>query len=298
MSYPVTTSLLTKKNLQYVKEVTRGTTPTSPTLLAAGPIQDWSPTLTTNAVDYRMLGSEDIYKVIKTGERYSFDIAYNPIDTVLLEMGINLTGTNNRYQSVTMLLSQMMNVAGTLTEKYILMKGCQCATTTIDVTLEAVGVTQTWIPSDITTPATTVGIGTPVYAVAITATPWTGIAGGATSLTFNGANTARLRNFSVTIDNNIDEIQPIGSAQVQWAQPTIRDITGTFDVIYQDDSFLADTKTTTARTMSYTLNTTGPETLNFTDVYLKETNESISATSTEAKTQSFAWRAKSVEPVV
>ena len=61
------------------------------------------PTLTTNSIDYRMLGSEDIYKVIKTGERYSYDIAYNPIDKVLLEMGINLTGTNNRYQSVTML---------------------------------------------------------------------------------------------------------------------------------------------------------------------------------------------------
>ena len=64
-----------------------------------------------------MLGSEDIYKVIKTGERYSYDIAYNPIDKVLLEMGINLTGTNNRYQSVTMLISQMMNVTGTLGRK-------------------------------------------------------------------------------------------------------------------------------------------------------------------------------------
>ena len=235
MSYPVTTSLLTQKNLQYVKEVTRGTTPTSPTFVAAGPIQDWSPSLSTNAVDYRMLGSEDIYKVIKTGERYSFDISYNPIDKVLLEMGINLTGTNNRYQSVTMLLSQMMNVTGTLTEKFILMKGCQCASTTIDVTLEAVGVTQTWIPSDITTPATTAGIGTPVYASAMTASPWTGINGGAASLNFNSSTTTKVRNFSVTIDNNIDEIQPIGSSQVMWAQPTTRDITGTFDVIYEND---------------------------------------------------------------
>jgi tail tube protein len=242
-----------------------------------------------------MLGSEDIYKVIKTGERYSFDIAYNPIDTVLLEMGINLSGTHNRYQSVTMLLSQMMNVTGTLTEKYILMKGCQCGTTTIDVTLEAVGVTQTWIPSDITTPAVSAGIGTPTYAAPITASPWTGINGGATSLTFNGSNTTRLRNFSVTIDNNIDEIQPIGSSQVAWAQPTTRDITGTFDVIYENDSFLADTKTTTARTMSYVLDSVGPSTLTFTDVYLKEYNESISATSTEAKTQSFAWRAQAVD---
>jgi hypothetical protein len=241
-----------------------------------------------------MLGSEDIYKVIKTGERYSFDISYNPIDKVLLEMGINLTGTNNRYQSVTMLLSQDMNVSGTLTEKFILMKGCQCASTTIDVTLEAVGVTQTWIPSDITTPATTAGIGTPVYAGAMTASPWTGINGGATSLNFNSSTTTKVRNFSVTIDNNIDQIQPIGSSQVLWAQPTTRDITGTFDVIYENDNFLADTKTTTARTMTYTLDTVGPTTLTFTDVYLKEYNESISATSTEAKTQSFSWRAKTL----
>ena len=73
----------------------------------------------------------------------------------------------------------------------------------------------------------------------MTATPWTGINGGANSLTFNGSNTTKLRNFSVTIDNNIDEIQPIGSTTVMWAQPTIRDITGTFDVIYEDDDFLS-----------------------------------------------------------
>lgn len=240
-----------------------------------------------------MLGSEDIYKVIKTGERYSFDIAYNPIDSNLLKFGINLSGTNNRYDSLSMLLSQMMNNAGTLTEKFILMKGCQCASTTIDITLEAVAVTQTWIANDITTPAITAGIGTPVYAGAITAIPWTGIMGGAGALSFNASSVTRVRNFSVTIDNNIDQIQPIGSANVEWAQPTIRDITGTFDVIYNDDTFLADAKTVTARAMVYQLNATGPVTLTFTDTYLKEENETISATSTEVKTQSFAFRAKS-----
>ena len=91
----------------------------------------------------------------------------------------------------------------------------------------------------------------------------------ANSLTFDGSNTTKLRNFSVTIDNNIDEIQPIGSTHVMWAQPTIRDITGTFDVIYENDSFLANAKTVTAKSMSYILDTTGPSTLTFTDVYLE-----------------------------
>ena len=76
MSFPVTTSLKVIKPLQYVEEVTRGTTPTSPTFINAGPIQEFTPNTETNAVKYRMLGSPDLYKVIKTGERFSFDITF------------------------------------------------------------------------------------------------------------------------------------------------------------------------------------------------------------------------------
>ena len=37
--------------------------------------------------NYRMLGSPDLYKVIKTGERFSFDITFNPVDKSLLSKG-------------------------------------------------------------------------------------------------------------------------------------------------------------------------------------------------------------------
>ena len=140
----------------------RGVTPTSPTFINAGPIQEFTPNTETNAVNYRMLGSPDLYKVIKTGERFSFDITYNPIDLDLVSYGVNLSGTKNRDKTLTFLLSQSMypGTGAVLTEHYIKAVGCSCDSTSIDISLEAVSVSQTWIANDIPIPTVTPGIGT------------------------------------------------------------------------------------------------------------------------------------------
>src|SRR5688572_19374502 len=165
MSFPVTTSLKVVKPLQYVVETTRGTTPGAPTFINAGPIQEFTPNVETNSVNYRMLGSPDLYKVLKTGERFSFDITFNPIDRNLLSKGINLETdvTHNREQSLTFLMSQMMNNAGSLAEHYIVAKGCTCDETSVEISLEAVNVSQTWIANDIPIPATAHGLTTPTF---------------------------------------------------------------------------------------------------------------------------------------
>jgi hypothetical protein len=298
MSFPVTTSLKVVKPLQYVEETTRGVTPTSPTLVNAGPIQDFTPNTETNSVNYRMLGSPDLYKVLKTGERYSFDITFNPIDLNLVEYGVNLTGTRNRDDTLTFLLSQMMypGTGSSLTEHYIIAKGCSCDSTSIDISLEAVNVSQTWIANDIPIPTTTHGLGTPTFASAITASPWTGLAAGTKSLTFNGTDYV-LRGFSCTISHNTDQFQPIGEANVFATIPTIRDISGSFDVLHSGTTLQADTEAVTPRTATIKLNdATGGiyDKLTFTDMYLTSYNETISATATEAKTVSYNFVAKSV----
>ena len=295
MSFPVTTSLRVVKQPQWVLESIRGTTPSSPTFTHAGPIQDFTPNTDTNSVNYRMLGSPDLYKVIKTGERFSFDITFNPIDRVLLSKGINLDSedaTHNRDQSLTFLLSQEMNNAGTLEEHYIIPTGCSCDSTSIDISLEAVSVSQTWIANDIPIPSTTHGLsGTPTFASDITATPWTGITAGQNSLTHNG-NSYVLRSFSCTVNHNTDQIQPIGEANVFATIPTIRDISGSFDVLHEDNELSTDAEAVTARAATVNLSTDTK--LTFSDFYLTSYNESISATSTEAKTISYNYVAKSV----
>lgn len=295
MSFPVTTSLKVVKPLQYVLETTRGITPSNATFTNAGAIQEFSPTTETNSVNYRMLGSEDLYKVIKTGERFSFDIMFNPVDRVLLSKGVNLTTdvTNNREQSLTFLMSQMMypGTGNVLTEHYIIPKGCTCDSTNIDVSLEAVSVSQTWIANDIPLPTTTHGLTTPTFASAITATPWTGITAGSKALTFNSVDYV-LRSFSCTISHNTDQFQPLGEANVFATIPTIRDISGSFDVVHSGTALQADAEAVTPRSATFKLST--DTRLAFTDMYLTSYNETISATATEAKTISYNFVAKSV----
>ena len=297
MSFPVTTSLKVIRPLQYVEEVTRGTTPTSPTFINAGPVQEFTPNVETNSVNYRMLGSPDLYKVLKTGERFSFDITFNPIDLNLVEYGVNLTGTRNRDDTLTFLLSQSMypGTGTVLTEHFIIAKGCSCDSTSIDISLEAVNVSQTWIANDIPIPTAAHGLGTPVFASDITDSPWTGISAGTKSLTHNSIEYV-LRGFSCTIGHNSDQFQPIGEANVFATIPTIRDISGSFDVLHSGTGLQADAEAVTPRTAVIKLNDTGThyDQLTFTDMYLTSYNETISATATEAKTVSYNFVAKSV----
>jgi hypothetical protein len=296
MSFPVTTSLRVLKPVQYVVEPVRGTTPNSPTFLNAGPIQEFTPNTETNAVNYRMLGSPDLYKVCKTGERFSFDLTYSPVDRKLLSYGVNLStqdATYNRDKSLTIMLTQEMNNGGTLGQAWIVARGCTCDSTSIDISLDAVNVSQSWIANDIPIPVFTDPFNTPTYdTTPLTGCPWNGTTAGSKSLTFNGTDYV-LRGFSCTVSHNTDQFQPIGESNVFATIPTIRDISGSFDVLHQDNVLATDTENVVARpaTVKLSLDTK----LTFTDMYLTSYNETISATSTEAKTQSFNFVAKSVK---
>lgn len=300
MSFPITTSLRVLKPPQYVVEVVRGTTPASPTFTHAGPIQEFTPNTETNSVNYRMLGSPDLYKVCKTGERFSFDLTYSPVNRNLLSMGINLASedaTFNRDKSLTIMLTQELNNGGTLDEAWIVARGCTCDSTSVDISLDAVNVSQTWIANDIPLPVFSAPFTTPTYAGGITGCPWNGTSAGSNSLVHN-SNSYVLRGFSCTVSHNTDQFQPIGETNVFATTPTIRDISGSFDVVHKDNVLATDCENVTARAATVNLSTDTK--LTFTDMYLTSYNETIAATSTEAKTQSFNFVAKSVkcEPIV
>ena len=293
MSYPITTSLNVVKELQWVKEVTRGTTPTAPTF-AALPTREFSPTPSIENIKYRKLGSPDLYKGIKVRELYEFSIEYAPIDSTLLGAMINLTGTHNRDNSYTFLLSQQHNNAGTLTEMFQIAKGCSISSVTINVNSgEIVTVDSDWIASTISDWATTAGLTTPTYAPTLTATPWSTVTTGTNPLTWN-ATPYDVRNFSVTVNQNPDQVMVLGDTSTRWVQPTIREIEFEMDVVWKDTTLQADAKSHTPRTMVFQLNSTGPVTLTFTEAQIEEYDETVSAEATEAKVTSYSGYAKSV----
>lgn len=293
MSYPITTSLNVVKEVQWVLETTRGTTPLAPTFLAI-PTQEFSPVPEIENIKYRKLGSPDLYKGIKVRELYEFELIYAPIDSTLLQAMINLTGTHNRNNSYTMLLSQLHNNAGTLTEMYQIARGCSPSEVTIIVESgEVVMVESEWIASTISDWSTTSGLTTPTYASALTATPWSTVTTGTSPLTWNSVS-YDVRNFECTINQNPDQVQVIGQTATTWVQPTIREIEFEMEVVWKDTTLQADAKSHTPRTMTMQLNSTVPTVLTFTEAYIEEYDETVAADETEAKVTTYTGYAQSV----
>lgn len=293
MSYPITTSLNVVKELQWVKEVTRGVTPPAP-VFAAIPTQEFAPAPSIENIKYRKLGGPDLYKGIKVRELYEFDLTYAPIDSTLLGAMINLTGTQNRDNSYTMLLSQLHNNAGTLTEMYQVAKGCGIDEVTITVEAgEIVLVESTWIASTISDWSTTAGLTTPTYAPALTATPWSTVTTGVNPLTWN-SQVYDVRSFEVTVSQNPDQVQVVGDTATRWVQPTIREIEFVMEVVWKDTTLQADAKSHTPRTMTFQLNSTGPTILTFTEAQIEEYDETVAADETEAKVTEYTGYAKSI----
>jgi hypothetical protein len=293
MSYPITTSLNVVKELQWVLETTRGVTPANPSFLAI-PTQEFSPIPEIENIKYRKLGSPDLYKGIKVRELYEFEINYAPIDSTLMQAMINLTGTHNRNNSYTMLISQLHNNAGTLVEQFQILRGCSISE--VDITVESgeiVMVESQWIASTITEWSTTHGLGTPTFAPALTATPWSTVTTGLNPLTWN-SQTYDVRAFSCTVNQNPDQVQVVGQTATTWVQPTIREIEFEMEVVWKDTTLQADAKSHTPRTMTFQLNSTAPTILSFTEAAIEEYDETVAADETEAKVTSYTGYAKSV----
>lgn len=298
MSVPISTGIRVVKDLQATVQTVRDTIPASPVFTMVGNTQEWTPNSDMNAVIRRRLASPSIYKVSKTGERFNFDINYTPVDKTYLSYGINLPAddpTFNRDKILAFLISQQMNNSGTLVEKYMVAKGCQCDQTSIDVTIEDCAVSQTWIALDIPLPNSTlatVGItGTPTFATPISAEPFHGISGGTNPFTWNAA-AKQIMGFSANVANNITQVQVLGNPLVYAAEPVMQDVTFTLDMLYEDEVMTGDCESLTPRAMEMKLSATVK--LVFTNAYLTNYSETLSATSSDAKMYSFNGVAEKV----
>jgi hypothetical protein len=288
LSYAPTGSWNIVKILQYIEEVNFGVTPSaSPVFVAAGMNVEVRENTDITAEKYRALGSMDIYKMLKTGELYSFELRYQPISSALLKYGSELpAGAGTIEKSLSFLYSQKLNAV----ENYIFYKGSRTDKLEIEITEAAVAVAHTFLCKEITTPNSAHGLTTPTFASLPTAAPWTGASSGSNPLTINGLNYDTPR-FKVTINWNLDVVKPNGEIQAKFIEPTNRDIAVDFDAVFKDTVLLADAKTLTARAASYVLNT--GVTLNLTDLYLEAYYVTNAARANRIKYASYKGTAKS-----
>jgi len=280
--------------MQYVEETTPGQTPTSPTLIHAGPIVDLADSQESQAIKYRQIGSRDMYAMIKTGELFSFDITFNPLDDGLLNYAINLPGVGSQNIGKTLSFIKSALIDGT--EMYTIYKGAVADSCDISITADgAVEVTISYICTEITTPSTTHGLTTPVFATNPSAIPWTNLSGGVGPLRIAGVasgNIVDTPSFSCSITHNIERVKPNGQTTPKFVVPTLRDVTFEFDTWHKDTVQIAAQKALSARTMEYKLSST--KSLQFVDAYLESMGMSDATSSTSPKIESYTGSAKSV----
>lgn len=282
------------KQMQYVEETQYGVTPDNAVFIHAGPLVELTENVDIGSIKYRQIGSRDIYSLIKTGEMYSFEITFNPIDENLIKYGIDLPGgTGTIEKSLTFVKSQKVNQAGTLVEHFTIYRGCRCDSIDVEVTNDgAVEVSMTFLCREMTTPATAHGLGgTPVFAANPSTEPWTNLSPGSGPLTINAIVTDT-PSWSMSVSNNLEVIKPNGELIAKFVEPTLRDITFEFDTWLKDTVLLADAKTLTPRAMEYKLS--ADKKLVFTDAYLESQETSDATSATESKLQSFSGTAKAV----
>jgi hypothetical protein len=241
---------------------------------------------------YRALGSEDMYKLLKNGILQSFEVEYQPISSDLIKRGTNAQGggAGTIDQSLSFLESEDINDV----ENYVFYKGSKCDQVTIEVVNEAVKVTQNFICKEITTPSTSHGLTTPTFAPANSAAPWTGSESGSNPFTHNSLN-YDVDKFKFTVNRALDPIRPNGETRIKFLVPTIRIITGEFDVLRKDTVLISECNSTLSvpRAASYVLKA-ATSTATFTDMVLVAVATSRPATATEALRDSFKWEAAAI----
>jgi hypothetical protein len=291
MSYVPTGQWTQTKKLQYIEESTYGLTPTaSPVFTSAGEIESVSETTELALKRYRSLGMEDLYQFLKNGQMYSFEVVYQPISSALIKYGTQAQGggTGTIDKSLSFLYSEDINDI----ENYVFYKGARCDQVSVEVTNDSVKVSQNFICKDITTPSTTHGLTTPTFASANSAAPWTGTDGGSNPFTHN-SNNYDVDKFKFTVARGLDAIRPNGETLIKLLIPTIRTITGEFDVVRKDTALITDCKNLTARAASYVLKSS-VSTATFTDMVLTSFATSRQATATEALRDSLKFEARTI----
>lgn len=289
--YQPTGAWTQNRRLQFCEELQYAVVPTaSPVFTSAGEIESVSETTEVALKRYRGLGSEDVYRHLSNGQLYSFEIAYQPISSALIRYGTQAQGggAGTIDKSLSFLYSE--DIDGV--ENYVFYKGARCDQVSVEITNESVKVSQNFLCKEITTPATSHGLTTPTFAGANSVAPWTGADGGSSPFIHN-SNSYDVDKFTFTVNRGLEAIRPNGESLVKMLVPTIRTITGEFDVIRKDTALMADCKSLAARAASYVLKAAA-STAAFTDMVLVSAATSRQATATEALRDSFRFEAKSI----
>jgi hypothetical protein len=303
-AYPITTSLRVIKEVQYVKELVPGVTPTN-AVFTAIPTAEFVPVNRERSVKYAKLGNIDITKGIHDVLDCDVRIRYAPMTLdPLFESMVKLTGPNNREDTYTFLFSQEHNEGGSLVEKYQIARGCKIATVNIAALAGAViNVSAIYMATSISDWTLAHGLTNPIFAAEITDTPWSAVDTGPHPLLFedlDNGDTYDIRRVNVMINHNLERLRILNADRTLRINSGIRDINLDIDLVWKDTQVSESVKTFNPQAMQMKLNTVLGEQiittiLTFTNALLESYQEALEAENRRIKTVNYLGTADSVD---
>jgi len=286
------------QQIEYIEETNFGVLPQqttspafTPAFLYPGPLQDLKVNYNIEHLDYRLIGSRDIYKALKSGEMYTFDIKYNPIDTTFMGYGVNLpSGPGTIEKSLSMIFAQKINNV----VNYRTFTGCRCDKIDIEITKGLLQCTMTFFCKAISAPTITNPVTGATFAPTTTTDPWMDITSGPNPFIVGGTVYPTPR-FKLGVTNNLQVVRPNGEVQAMWIEPTHRDITVDFESFVYDSALDSATIAMTQNSATYTM--APGHSLAFTTLVLFQGSSSDTATAKAVKTATWAGNAQSVTMV-
>lgn len=259
---------------------------TNPTLTAVGYDTEWDYRDQLTEEEVRRVGSKlrDSHVLLSKMGVLHFNTSVVDSMTALIDWFLNPT------VSKTFIYSQSI----TGTERFRLMKGCLPSRMRISIPNR--GVIRIDCDVFVFQPqqeADSHGLtGTPVWASALTGTPWKHSSGGLNSFTYNGTP-YKERGIEIEVTWAYTELDCSDSDVILWATPSIKTVTGTINLFKKDIAVSGDAFNLTDRAASRILKS-AVKTLTWTDLNFKDYAHAVRRGSSDATIEALPFTADNI----
>jgi hypothetical protein len=216
-----------------------------------GAVDNFDPKADMQSIMVPQVGTEDIKYILKGAELYTMDIEFGLQTSTFAKYGIASQGggTGTIDKSLSVLFSAKLNTV----ENFVQILGSRIGSFTISSQTGQLTKAKCQLQAKaIPVPTTTNPIGTGAFAADPATNPWTFYDGGTNPVTVGAVN-PDVREFSVTIERNLERLHVLGQSQQKFLPPKQRRITGSFTIVWEDVNQYTNLTSDTGVTITWVL---------------------------------------------
>src|SRR5579884_486978 len=294
MSAKVTSAQLVIKQLQYIEEVTEGTTPSSsPTFNECGKIQSLSFTRDNSEIEVGQIGPEDLYNLLQGKTVSGFKVKMAIFSSTFLKYCINAANYGTPAGTISTPLSFVFSYYLNGVENFVFFRGARCINWTLEGDISSViTFSAEFHCIAVTEPNSSSGLTTPTYITPSSSAVWSWLSGGSAPVQWNSSGVNAIK-ISVTGNRNTAEDYTLGNAAPYTIQPHGRRIAFTLTILRTGVTLSGDQNTATLRTLAWTL-MTATSTITLTNSVLDKLSEERNYDDTKSVAETYNGKCTAV----